>query len=69
MRGDKGIIMPQRNAFDFVERPQHRLDREREDSGKAPGAGHDKIKKVMNGIKRQSKTSLVNRRMETVKMN
>ena len=29
--------------------------------------GHEKIKKVMNGIKRLSKTNLVNRRMQTVK--
>ena len=69
-RGDKGIIMPRMNAFDFVERPSHRLDRERDnDQGRAQSSGHEKIKKVMTGIKRQSKTSLVNRKLETVKFN
>ena len=69
-RGDKGIIMPRMNAFDFVERPSHRLDREREnDQSRAQSSGHEKIKKIMTGIKRQSKTSLVNRKLETVKFN
>ena len=40
-----------------------------DDNNRVPGAGHEKIKKVMNGVKRQSKTSLVNRKMETVKFN
>ena len=68
-RGDKGIIMPRMNAFDFVERPSHRLDRENNDQGRTQSSGHEKIKKVMTGIKRQSKTSLVNRKLETVKFN
>ena len=69
-RGDKGIIMPRTNAFDFVEKPSQRLDRERgSELGRGQSAGHEKIKKVMNGVKRQSKTSLVNRKMETVKFN
>ena len=62
--------MPRMNAFDFVERPSHRLDRERDnDQGRGQSSGHEKIKKVMTGIKRQSKTSLVNRKLETVKFN
>lgn len=69
-RGDKGIIMPRTNAFDFVVKPSHRPDSERDSMhGRGQSAGHEKIKKVMNGVKRQSKTSLVNRKMETVKFN
>ena len=66
MRGQHGIIMPARNAFDFVEKPQFGEDtdlKRGQGQGADPSKGHEKIKKVMNGIKRMSKTSFVNRRM------
>ena len=68
-RGVHGIIMPARNAFDFVEKPQagEDLDMRARGTGFEVSKGHEKIKKVMNGIKRMSKTSFVNRRMQTVK--
>ena len=64
-----GIIMPTRNAFDFVEKPRAHEDESMRSAGvgMAQSKGHEKIKKVMNGIKRLSKTSIVNRRMQTVK--
>jgi len=69
-RGDKGIILPSRNAFDFVEKPRSQAE-DFETRGSSSSAknqnGQEKIKRVMNGIKRLSKTSLVNRRMRTVK--
>ena len=65
-RGDKGIIMPARNAFDFVEVP--RQSNGLEFANQVQGAkGHEKIKKVMNGIKRLSKVNNVNRKLRTVK--
>lgn len=68
-RGRQGIIMPQRNAFDFVEKPRLQEDLNLRDNGSMMGhsKGHEKIKKVMHAIKRQSRTNLVNRRMQTVK--
>ena len=64
-RGAKGIIMPQRNAFDFVEKPRQQEDFNSRElaSSQMHSKGHEKIKKVMNGIKRQSKTNLTNRRL------
>lgn len=61
--------MPARNAFDFVEKPQagEEIDMRARGTGFEVSKGHEKIKKVMNGIKRMSKTSFVNRRMQTVK--
>lgn len=61
--------MPQRNAFDFVEKPRQQEDFNFRENGSSTGMskGHEKIKKVMSGIKRQSKTNLINRRMQTVK--
>jgi len=69
IRGSKGIIMPARNAFDFVERPRQTEEYEARSgaAGLNHSKGHEKIKKVMNGIKRLSKSSFVNRRMQTVK--
>jgi len=58
--------MPARNAFDFVEKPQVREDSElraRGDQGVLTQKSHDKIKKVMNGIKRLGNKSVINRRM------
>lgn len=61
--------MPARNAFDFVEKPRQSEDFEYRggQNMQQRSSGHEKIKKVMNGIKRLSKTSFVNRRMQTVK--
>jgi len=61
--------MPSRNAFDFVEKPRQQEDFDQRGAGSSMihSKGHEKIKKVMNGIKRLSKTNLVNRRMQTVK--
>jgi len=59
--------MPARNAFDFVEKPQASEDHELRGQSMMHSKGHEKIKKVMNGIKRLCKTSFVNRRMQTVK--
>ena len=63
-RGSKGIIMPARNAFDFVDRPRRDTGDDVRGMGSAgQSKGHEKIKKAMNTIKRLSKTSFVNRRM------
>ena len=61
--------MPARNAFDFVDKPrmQNDFDARGLGQGSMKSTGHEKLKKVMNGIKRLSKTTLVNRRMQTVK--
>lgn len=66
-RGRAGIIMPSRNAFDFVEKPRQQEDFDSRGSSMLQSKGHEKIKKAMNSIKRQSKINLVNRRMQTVK--
>lgn len=69
IRGSKGIIMPQKNAFDFVEKPRmsEDFDQGGMGMGKQASKGHENIKRMMNGIKRLSKVSMVNRRMQTVK--
>ena len=61
--------MPSRNAFDFVEKPRQQEDFEQRGTGSTNmhSKGHEKIKKVMNGIKRLSKINVANRRMQTVK--
>ena len=58
VRGSKGIILPARNAFDFVDKPKMNgldLEMSASRSNNASGMhskGHEKIKKVMNSIKR-----------------
>ena len=62
----KGIILPPRNAFDFVEKPVTRddLDLRSHHTGLMQTKGHDKIKRVINGIKRLSRSTMANRKVE-----
>ena len=60
-------MLPARNAFDFVEKPSQSEGMDGRGANMGKIQGHEKIKKIMNGIKRLSKTSIVNRRMQTVK--
>ena len=73
-RGPKGIILPARNAFDFVDKPRaNALDLEmsaNRGNNNVSGIhskGHEKIKKVMNNIKRLSRSVLGNQKQLTVK--
>ena len=45
--------MPHRNAFDFVERPEMKNNTITNDKGK--NEGRAKLRKVMDGLKRQNK--------------
>ena len=64
-RGRVGIIMPHRNAFDFVERPEPKQnvigDRGTRSEGRV------KLRKVMEGLKRANKQCFTNKRMQIVK--
>ena len=69
VRGQKGIILPARNAFDFVDKPKSNgveLEMTNSRGNNASGMhskGHEKIKKVMNLIKRLSRSALNNRNL------
>ena len=62
VRGRAGIIMPQRNAFDFVDKPNP-TDFLGSGSGQAKNAGHEKIKKTMNNLKRFNRMNFTNKKM------
>lgn len=70
VRGRAGIIMPTKNAFDFVERPESNLGG---DDGRSGGANkgkgsHVQLKKIMEGLKKKNRTNFTNKRMQIVKM-
>lgn len=69
MRGRAGIIMPTKNAFDFVEKPESNLQDEigNSVSNKSKGTKAH-FKKIMEGLKRKSRVNFVNKRMSIVKM-
>lgn len=67
-RGRAGIIMPQKNAFDFVERPEHKLPDDGESAAQKAKSTKTQFKKIMDGLKRKSRTTCVNKRMAIVKM-
>ena len=63
-KGREGIVMPQRNAFDFVEQPRIM----NVDGGMAhQSKGQEKLRKVMNSIKRLSRVNFTNKNFQTVK--
>lgn len=65
-----GIIMPQRNAFDFVEKPraqqQDFADEVRDGEKGKDTKKH--FKKIMMGMKRSKRATFTNKRMQIVKM-
>lgn len=66
VRGRAGIIMPSRNAFDFVEKPYPSDCASGQMTNK--NSGHEKIKRTMNNLKRFSKMNNTNKKMQTVKI-
>lgn len=56
VRGRAGIIMPARNAFDFVDKPNP-SDCMGSSSYQAKNSGHERIKKTMNNLKRFNRQS------------
>ena len=56
VRGRAGIIMPARNAFDFVDKPTS-SDCMGNSQYQAKNSGHERIKKTMNNLKRFNRMS------------
>lgn len=72
VRGRAGIIMPMRNAFDFIERPDVQVP---EDEGTGRGIASSKqkgnkaqLKSIMMGLKKKNRANFTNKRMSIVKM-
>lgn len=63
-RGRVGIIMPPRNAFDFTKRPGNMKD---DSELKKKSEGRQRLRKVMEGLKRAGKQNFSNKRMQIVK--
>lgn len=55
-------MMPSRNAFDFVEKPNS-TDFLNSGSSMNKNSGHEKIKRTMNNLKRFNKMSYSNKKM------
>lgn len=64
-RGRVGIIMPPRNAFDFTERPEAKASNFGDRSIKSEG--RQRLRKVMEGLKRAGKQNYSNKKMQMVK--
>jgi hypothetical protein len=60
--------MPKKNAFDFVERPEHRAPDDGESAAQKAKSTKTQFKKIMEGLKRKSRQTYVNKRMSLVKM-
>ena len=67
IRGRAGIIMPQKNAFDFVVRPK--TDENCGESKQAdPKGGAANVRKVMEAMKKANRASYTNKRLQIVKI-
>ena len=61
-----GIILPERNAFDFIERPERRETTERKKAGEENGKA--KLQKTLLQLKRSNTKGTGNKSMATVKI-
>lgn len=67
MRSRVGIIMPAKNAFDFIEKPQSRdVNDHRMTMGQSKG--HEKLRKVMTQLKKTNRPSVFNSKMAIAKI-
>jgi hypothetical protein len=67
IRGRAGIILPQKNAFDFVERPAANVFANDSKKSDVKG-GAANVRKVMEALKKRNRTQYTNKRMQIVKI-
>lgn len=67
MRSRIGIIMPVKNAFDFIEKPQSR-DVHEHRFAMGQTKGHERLRKIMTNLKKTNRPASFSSKMSIAKL-